>query len=129
MGEGDLTVTVMAERSAFAPQGLFGGEPGRPAHFLVGEGREQHRHSSKFSARVPAGTRVSLQLGGGGGYGPPLEREPGAVAADVAAGRVSRRRAGQAYGVVLRRDGTPDEAKTRERRRALRAAADATGAR
>ena len=33
---------------------------------------------------------MSLQLGGGGGYGPPLERDPEAVAADVASGRVSR---------------------------------------
>jgi N-methylhydantoinase B len=123
IGEGDLVVTIMAERSAFAPQGLFGGEPGRPAHFLVGEGREQHRHPSKFSTRVPAGTRVSLQLGGGGGYGPPQERDPEAVAADVAAGRVSRKRASEAYGVVLRRDGSPDPDKTTARR------ATATGAR
>ena len=51
----------------------------------------------------------------------PSERDPEAVAADVAAGRVSRRRASRAYGVVLRRDGRPDEARTAARRAALRA--------
>ena len=122
VGEGDLIVTVMAERSAFAPQGLFGGEAGRPAHFLVDEGRRQHRYPSKFSARVPAGTLISLQLGGGGGYGPPLDRDPDAVAADVAAARVSRRRASKAYGVVLGRNGRPDPARTAQRRVTMRAA-------
>ena len=124
IGEGDLVVTVMAERSSFSPQGLFGGQPGRPAHFIVGSGETQHRYPSKFSARVPVGELISLQLGGGGGYGPPLERAPEAVAADVASGRVSPRRANEVYGVVVDPAGRLDLERTEERRVAIRAAAE-----
>jgi len=125
VGEGDLTLTVMAERSSLSPEGLFGGGIGRSAHFIVNPGAHQHRYPSKFSARVPAGDVMSLQLGGGGGYGPPLERDPEAVAVDVASGRVSRRRATAVYGVVLGRDGRVDAAKTEARRAGMRAAGDA----
>ena len=120
IGEGDLVLTVMAERSSLAPEGLFGGEHGRSAHFIVNPGPRQHRFPSKFSARVPAGDVMSLQLGGGGGYGSPLERDPQAVAADVRSRRVSRRRASSVYGVVLGRDGRPDAARTEARRAGLR---------
>jgi len=123
IAEGDVVLTVMAERSSFAPQGLFGGDPGRPAHFIVNPGPRGRRYPSKFSARVPAGDVMSLQLGGGGGYGPPLERDPDAVAADVRSGHVSRRRASAAYGVVVARDGRPDVARTTARRATLRARA------
>lgn len=120
VAEGDIVLSVMAERSALNPQGLFGGEPGRSAHFYVNPGPGQRRHPSKFSIKVPAGDVISLQLGGGGGYGPALERDPEAVAADVRTGRVSRRRAADAYGVVLDRHGRVDEAASRARRATLR---------
>ncbi len=64
---------------------------------------------------------MSLQLGGGGGYGPPLERRPRRSPRDVASGRVSRRRAAPSYGVVLDRAGRPDLARTQARRAAMRA--------
>jgi N-methylhydantoinase B len=44
---------------------------------------------------------IRLWSGGGGGYGDPLTRDPGAVARDVAAGLVSRDRAREVYGVAL----------------------------
>ena len=37
--------------------------------------------------------------GGGGGYGPPLEREPDAIRRDVLEGYVSREAAQRDYGV------------------------------
>lgn len=101
VAEGDVVLTIMAERSSFSPQGLFGGEAGRPAHFLVDPGDGPVRHPSKFSVKVPAGQVISLQLGGGGGYGPPAERDPASVAADVRSGRVTRQRARDTYGVVV----------------------------
>ncbi len=123
VGEGEVVLTVMAERSSFSPEGLFGGGVGRPAHFIVAPGPHQHRYPSKFSAKVPAGEVMSLQLGGGGGYGPALERDPDAVAADVASGRVTRRRARAAYGVVLDRAGRPDGARTAATRASMRVVA------
>ena len=47
---------------------------------------------------------------GGGGYGDPLEREPWRVAADVAAGMVSRAGAEKMYGVALDGGGQLDAA-------------------
>jgi N-methylhydantoinase B len=38
---------------------------------------------------VPAGACVTLETGGGGGYGDPRERDPRAVAADLREGYVT----------------------------------------
>jgi N-methylhydantoinase B len=57
---------------------------------------------------------------GGGGYGDPLEREPGAVALDVAAGIVSRAAARSAYGVILDEAGSFDATATEAERAKLR---------
>lgn len=73
---------------------------------------------------IEAGERVGSRTGGGGGYGDPLTRDPEAVAEDVREGWVSRARATEVYGVILRevtgrgRLGTlvVDEAATRAER-------------
>lgn len=57
---------------------------------------------------------------GGGGYGDPLLREPGAVEADVLAHKVSRQGAEDVYGVVLDGDGHVDGDATTRRRSVLR---------
>ncbi len=48
---------------------------------------------------------IRLWSGGGGGWGDPLERDPDAVARDVAAGLVSITRARDVYGVVIGANG------------------------
>jgi N-methylhydantoinase B len=53
---------------------------------------------------------------GGGGYGPPFERDPAHVVRDVAEGYVTRSRAEAIYGVVLDSAGTLDAAATERRR-------------
>jgi N-methylhydantoinase B len=58
-----------------------------------------------------------LTTSGGGGLGDPFTREPDAVAADVAARKVSRDAAARDYGVVLTASGDVDvEATARVRR-------------
>jgi N-methylhydantoinase B len=47
---------------------------------------------------VQPGDVVSYRTCGGGGYGPPEERDRDAVARDVREGKVSRTRAREAYG-------------------------------
>ena len=59
---------------------------------------------------------------GGGGYGDPLDRDPLAVAADVAEDDVSRAGARAQYGVVIGEDGALDPAATESLRAALREA-------
>ena len=62
------------------------------------------------------GDIVQYTWQGGGGYGDPLQRAPEAVAADVAAGYISARRALDVYGVVS----CEDTGKTGQRRKRMR---------
>ena len=73
---------------------------------------------------VAAGEVIRIETTGGGGWGDPLERDPGRVAVDVVPGKVSRSAARDDYGVVFGGDdGDPavDDAATRELRARLAA--------
>ncbi len=63
-----------------------------------------------------------MRATGGPGYGDPIDREPAAVAEDVAKGLVSPERAAEAYGVAVTPDGELLESETEELRSARRAA-------
>ena len=69
--------------------------------------------------KVESGTTVRILSPGGGGYGDPLDRDPAAVAKDVADGLVTADEAQETYGVVLAK-GHVDAAAT-DRLRAARA--------
>jgi N-methylhydantoinase B len=64
---------------------------------------------------------VVMESSGGGGYGDPLARDLGLVAADLAEGVVSREAAAAVYGVAFDGEAIDDPA-TEARRRALAAA-------
>lgn len=66
------------------------------------------------------GDAVAYSFQGGGGYGDPMDREVGAVAADVETRHVSRESAEAIYGVVLVDDGSVDVAATTARRAEVR---------
>ena len=58
--------------------------------------------ATKFSnVIVSTGDQIRLRTPGGGGYGDPLEREPGRVLRDVIDGYVSAAAAERDYGVVV----------------------------
>ena len=59
-----------------------------------------------------------MESAGGGGYGPPLERDPAKVAEDVRQGFVTEEKALAVYGVVLR-DGVVDADETAKKREEL----------
>ena len=48
---------------------------------------------------VPSGERLLVEMPGGGGMGPPRERDPAAVRRDVRLGYVSREAAKREYGM------------------------------
>lgn len=81
--EGDVRLSVMADRVKFAPQGLVGAGPGRPSRFIVDPDGEARELPSKFSIALPAGSVVSVQMGGGGGHGHPQARDRAAIASDL----------------------------------------------
>jgi N-methylhydantoinase B len=97
----EATFTVLSDRSKFAPWGLFGGLSGRPARYVFDPDGENRVLRSKTTLRVPAMKAVSVQTPGGGGYGPPWERDPLAVLEDVKAGKLSAEKARELYGVAL----------------------------
>jgi N-methylhydantoinase B len=89
--------------------GARGGLPGAPAHQYVrrvnGELVEQDLYGHIF---LESGETLISHSTGGGGFGPPIEREPERVAKDVREGWVSVDRARKVYGVVLDQDGHVD---------------------
>jgi N-methylhydantoinase B len=109
----DGTISVHDERWLTYPWGVRGGEPGmRSTKRLVRQdGSSEWLPSKAEGIRVEAGDLLYFNTWGGGGWGDPYERDPALVAADVAAGLVSREGA-KRYGVVIADDGGVDEAET-----------------
>jgi N-methylhydantoinase B len=86
----------------FRAEGYLGGRPGAPGAFRTSLGT---RPNPKLSLPLPAGTRFTLELPGGGGFYDPRTRDPEAVARDVAEGLVSPKAAERDYGVRVTRLG------------------------
>lgn len=118
--EADSTGICLVYKTKSAPYGLEGGNDAVPAKIVLDEGTEEERVTHGGTYPRPAGTRLNNVTGGGGGYGDPLEREPGRVLEDVIDGFVSREAAARDYGVVVSEELTLDEAATEEARRSLR---------
>jgi N-methylhydantoinase B len=112
-----ITANFSFERTSCAPWGLFGGNPGTSGYIELeragGERRAIHKESN---VKFLAGDRFHLRSSGGGGYGPPFERELERVRHDVEEGILSRELAREAYGAVVADDGSLDDTATRERR-------------
>ncbi|MBI4528011.1 MAG: hydantoinase B/oxoprolinase family protein [Deltaproteobacteria bacterium] len=85
-------------------------------------GTVSHPKEMKGRVALPEFCIVADFVAGGGGYGDPLDREPDRVARDVRVGIVSRRVAGEIYGVVLQQEKRfPDREETEKRREEIRA--------
>jgi N-methylhydantoinase B len=67
------TCSVLADRTCIPARGFFGGEPGAPGEVLV-NGRPVA--NPKAEQTLGPEDRVEIRLPGGGGYGPPAERDP-----------------------------------------------------
>ena len=87
------TWSVMSDGRKFAPWGLAGGQPGRPAKFIVDPLGEHRELPSKCVIDVPKGGRVRVETPGGGGFGDPRERDPEALERDIRDGKVTDRAA------------------------------------
>jgi N-methylhydantoinase B len=105
------TFTVLADRDRAGPWGAFGGREGRPAEYVLVRDGEETRLGSKSTVELVPGDVISVRSCGGGGYGPPEEREPERVLRDVLEGKVSAERAREVYRVAVA-DGALDERAT-----------------
>jgi N-methylhydantoinase B len=99
--EDEVSFTILADRDKWGPSGLFGGKAAPPARYVLDPDGAAIRVSSKTTLGLKAGEVISVQSCGGGGYGPPTERDPQAVLKDVLDARITPERAKDEYGVVV----------------------------
>ncbi|MGY6410436.1 MAG: hydantoinase B/oxoprolinase family protein [Alkalilacustris sp.] len=84
------TFNGAGERFAHAPWGVFGGGPGGRGRFVLsGPGGEEVLPIKPSAVAVPEGAEIRIETPGSGGYGPPGDRAPAALAADRASGKFS----------------------------------------
>ena len=117
-----FTVNTQIDRAHCAPWGLEGGKDalGNKVDLRIGGKLIDDLPNAKvYTRRLEVGDQIHHLSGGGGGFGPPTEREPERVAFDVAEGYVSREIAETAYGVILDARGHVDADATRRRREAM----------
>lgn len=75
------------------PYGILGGTDGLPHHYrLVLSRNERTLKTKEVGIEVTPGAVFVIESGGGGGYGPPDERDPDAIASDLENGYLSGRR-------------------------------------
>jgi N-methylhydantoinase B len=93
-----FSISPLFDRAKFAAQGSAGGRSGAFGRISTSDGQV---FETKGVRELPAGTRVILELPGGGGFGDPLDRDPDLVLRDVRDGLVSETAASQEYGLIL----------------------------
>jgi len=110
------TFTILADRDRSGPWGVFGGDAGRVAEYVHVRDGVETKLSSKTTLDLVPGDVISVRTCGGGGYGPPAERDPERVLRDVLQGKVSAERAREIYKVAIA-ERRVDRATTNELRR------------
>ena len=94
--------TAFGMRRWLPLQGIAGGQPGSCNEFLIhrADGSVEALDVSCSGALVGADDWYEIRVASGGGYGDPLDRDPAAVEADLAAGRFDAEEARTSFGVV-----------------------------
>jgi len=117
-----ININVQVDRVHCRPWGLAGGEPGAGNQVTLRIGGKEITdlpNAKVLMKRLNAGDAITIRAGGGGGFGPPNEREPERVASDVRQGYVSHAAAAETYGVVMDpKTLEVDHAATHQRRKA-----------
>jgi len=117
-----FAVFARFERVDNPARGRAGGLDGAAGTLRLASGKSL---SPKGTHVIEPGDRLIAEMPGGGGYGPPLERDPEAVARDLRDGYIDEAAARDVYGVSIRADFSVDAEATR----ALRAAGESAPAR
>jgi len=126
-----VNVNTQIERMHCRPWGLEGGLEGGGNYVHIrrkGELKSDLPNAKVFHVRLEPGDAVFIHSGGGGGFGPPWQREIESVAEDARQGYISLDSAEKLYGVALDpATFAPDLARTKALRAAM-AAGRATAA-
>jgi N-methylhydantoinase B len=122
---GEARYSALSDRAVVPPFGVAGGGVSASVKVsLVRDGRpvEFETPGKVTGYPIREGDVVVMESAGGGGFGDPLTRDPERVRHDLRAGHITRARARDGYGVILRPDGTVDAGATEARREELRRA-------
>ncbi|WP_406635131.1 hydantoinase B/oxoprolinase family protein [Amycolatopsis sp. WGS_07] len=100
---GPMSVAVMADSAKNPAKGAAGGLPGRASSVALLDNAtgEQTPLPGFGQFQVEPGTNLIGTDAGGGGFGDPARRDPGAVLEDVLEGLVSREQATEVYRVAF----------------------------
>jgi N-methylhydantoinase B len=92
------TLMSIIERTQSPAWGLHGGGPGRAngGRLRFPDGTVQEL-TKVTGLELPAGTLIEILSGGGGGFGPPGERDPEAVHNDIREGYITEAAAQRDY--------------------------------
>jgi N-methylhydantoinase B len=97
LGE-ETKFSLSSDRREVHPWGVAGGKPGGTSDCVVTSANgKKRRLPSKITTTLARGDKLTIVTPGGGGWGDPRKRDPGAVAWDVKEGLISRKRAEEVY--------------------------------
>lgn len=92
-----VNLAIQSGRFRYPAEGLFGGQSGSRAQFLVND-----RPGNPYGlTQLKPGDQVLMDAAGGGGYGPSYKRDPSDVRNDVINGYVSLKQAERDYRVII----------------------------
>ena len=97
--EDGVEFSGMCDRFLHPAKGIYGGTEGAKGSLIILRDGEVLSLPSKSAASLRRHDRVQFLTGGGGGYGPPAERDRESVASDVKAGYISEEVARRVYPV------------------------------
>lgn len=92
---------LRADRQKYRPYALAGGGAGTPARISMVRDGIERKLPAKVSQDLRRGDVLRIVIPGAAGWGPPLERDPELVLADVRAEKLSVKYARRVYGVVV----------------------------
>ncbi len=101
---GEIRFNAQIDRVNCRPWGLYGGLSAAGNGVALHRfGEDEHRYPSgkAFNLVLKPGDAYILRSGGGGGFGPPLDRDPARVESDLRQGYVTEDAARELYGVVV----------------------------
>ena len=105
-GEGNWSVSSIADRTEYAAPGLLGGQAGATGDVSLENGTRLH---AKALVDLDSSDIVHVNLPGGGGYGDPMKRDVEKVLRDVIEGYITSEEARTKYGVVVNYTGKGDD--------------------
>lgn len=99
----NTTLSCRSDGHVYAPEGVFGGQPGGNARLWLNRGTDEERvlPSKVTNVHLRKDETICIQTCGGGGYGDPSRRNVEALAADLRGGKVTPESAVVDYGPKL----------------------------